>query len=65
MDYSQQFGAVAPSSSVLPMPRQNKVVLQRQYREKEGECFNTLRDVIKELTGDELQTRQDILRKGM
>ncbi|KAH0826683.1 hypothetical protein J3R83DRAFT_5073 [Lanmaoa asiatica] len=38
--------------------------MQRQYREKEGECFNTLRDVIKKLTGEELQTRQEILRKG-
>lgn len=47
------------------MPRQNKVILQRQYREKEGECFNTLRDLIKELTGEELQTRYEILRKGV
>lgn len=38
--------------------------MQRQYREKEGECFNTLRDVIKEVSGDEIHTRQEILRKG-
>ncbi|KAG9313361.1 hypothetical protein JVU11DRAFT_5676 [Chiua virens] len=50
-----------PSS---PSSRQNKVIIQRQYREKEGECFVILRDVIKKLTGDELQTRQEILKKG-
>ncbi|KAG6377603.1 hypothetical protein JVT61DRAFT_15421 [Boletus reticuloceps] len=59
------YRAVASSSSPLPVPRQSKVVLQRQYREREGECFNALRDVINELTGEELQKRQEILRKGL
>ena len=65
MDHSQQLRSVTPSSPSSSMPRQNKVVQQRQYREKEGECFNMLRDVIHKLTGEELQTRHDILRKGM
>ncbi|KAG6377597.1 hypothetical protein JVT61DRAFT_15415 [Boletus reticuloceps] len=61
------YGAAAPSSplSSESVPRQSKVVLQRQYREKEGECFHALRDVINELTGEEPQTRQEILRKGL
>ncbi|KAF8137252.1 hypothetical protein EV363DRAFT_655340 [Boletus edulis] len=62
---SSMYRAVASSSSSLPVPRQSKVVLQRQYREREGECFNALRDVIKELTGEELQKRQEILRKAI
>lgn len=57
-------GQSSPPSSPSPPSRQNKVVLQREYREKEGECFNMLRDVIGDLTGEELRTRQEILRKG-
>ncbi|KAH0835861.1 hypothetical protein J3R83DRAFT_9732 [Lanmaoa asiatica] len=57
--------APAPPDPLSPMPRQSKVISQRQYRANEGECFNTLRQVINELTGEELQTRQEILRKGM
>lgn len=54
----------SPLSS-LPFPsRQTKATMQKQYREKEGECFNMLRDAIKGLTGEEPQTRQEILRKG-
>lgn len=48
-----------------PSPsRQNKVILQREYRKKEEKCFSILRDVIKDLTREELRTRQEILRKG-
>ncbi|KAF8549583.1 hypothetical protein OG21DRAFT_1515036 [Imleria badia] len=62
---SSGYRAGISSSPPSSMPRHNKVILQRQYREKECECFNTLRDVINELTGEELQTRQEILRKGV
>jgi hypothetical protein len=64
MDYSQYRGG-SPSSPPSPSPRQNKVALQKQYREKESNAVYTLRDVIKELTGEELQTRYEILRKGV
>lgn len=47
------------------MSRQSKAIQQKQYRDKEGECINTLRDVINELTGQELQTRHEILTKGL
>ncbi|KAH0831397.1 hypothetical protein J3R83DRAFT_14064 [Lanmaoa asiatica] len=63
MDRSRH--ALAPSHPLSPMPRQRKVMLQRKYRANEGECIITLREVIKELTGKELLTRQEILRKGM
>lgn len=48
----------------LPPSRQSKVVMQRRYRKREGACIDTLRSVIKELTGKEPQTRKEILRKG-
>ncbi|KAF9225699.1 hypothetical protein BS17DRAFT_815416 [Gyrodon lividus] len=54
----------SPSRSLSPPPRQNKTMLQRQYREKEGESFSILRNVIKELAGEKPQTRQEILRKA-
>lgn len=55
-----------PGPPSLPSPsRPSKVILQRGYREKEGECFQMLRDVIKGHTGEELRTRQEILRKGL
>lgn len=47
------------------MPRESKAISQRRYRENEKECFNTLREVINELAGEEPQTRQEILTKGM
>ncbi|KAF8137571.1 hypothetical protein EV363DRAFT_1156887 [Boletus edulis] len=47
-----------------PEPRQSKVISQRGYREKEVDGFNMLRNVIKTITGEELRTRQEILRKG-
>ncbi|KAI9569894.1 hypothetical protein HD554DRAFT_461201 [Boletus coccyginus] len=54
-----------PGPPSLPSPsRPSKVILQRGYREKEGECFQMLRDVIKGHTGEELRTRQEILRKA-
>ncbi|KAH7887091.1 hypothetical protein F5I97DRAFT_1104230 [Phlebopus sp. FC_14] len=54
---------IGPEQSDRP-PRQNKTMLQRQYREKEGESFNLLRDTIKELTNEEPQTRYDVLTKA-
>ncbi|KAG8216915.1 hypothetical protein J3R82DRAFT_7191 [Butyriboletus roseoflavus] len=58
------YQAYSPRGPPSLPSQQNKVILQREYREKEGECFSTLRDVIKDLTGEELRTRQEILRKG-
>jgi len=60
----QPFPPTGSPSPPPPPPRQNKVILQRGYREKEGDCFKMLRDVIKDLTGEELRTRQEILRKA-
>ena len=37
---------------------------QREYRRKEEVCFTMLRDAIKEVSGEEPGTRQEILRKG-
>ena len=53
-----------PPGPLSPPLRQNRVVLQREYRGKEAECFNILRDVIKDLTGEDLRRRQEILKKG-
>lgn len=39
-------------------------MLQMEYREKEGGSFNMLRDIIKERSGEEPGTPQEILRKG-
>lgn len=55
---------LANSPSPPPQTRQSKAVMQKQYREKEVDCFNTLRDIIKQITKEELQTRYDILTKG-
>jgi hypothetical protein len=52
-------------SSHSPSPRPAKADLQRAYRTKEVESFNLLRDVIKDITGEEIQTRNEILRKGV
>ncbi|KIJ61537.1 hypothetical protein HYDPIDRAFT_42515 [Hydnomerulius pinastri MD-312] len=54
----------SPSLSQSPPPKVNKTILQRQYREKEGESFNLLRDAIKELTGEDPGTRSEILSKA-
>ncbi|KIJ63481.1 hypothetical protein HYDPIDRAFT_112900 [Hydnomerulius pinastri MD-312] len=56
----------SPSSSLSPSPspKQNKTILQRQYREKEGETFQLLREAIKDLTGEDLGTRTEILSKA-
>ncbi|KIJ05587.1 hypothetical protein PAXINDRAFT_103716 [Paxillus involutus ATCC 200175] len=52
-------------SSHSPSPRPAKADLQRAYRTKEVESFNLLRDVIKDITGEEIQTRNEILRKAI
>ncbi|KAN0084135.1 hypothetical protein V8E55_007639 [Tylopilus felleus] len=54
----------SPSPSPLPS-RQNKASLQKEYRKEEGESFNALRDAIRNLTGEELRTRLEILRKAV
>ncbi|KAG6377381.1 hypothetical protein JVT61DRAFT_15177 [Boletus reticuloceps] len=56
---SHAYQVPSPLNSPFPLPQKNKVITQRQYREKEAECFNALRDVIKQLTGEELVTRVD------
>ncbi|KAF8438015.1 hypothetical protein L210DRAFT_942759 [Boletus edulis BED1] len=65
MSHAYQVPSPLHSPSPLPLPPRNKVITQRHYREKEGECFNALRDVIKQLTGEELVTRYEILRKAI
>ncbi|KAI9569895.1 hypothetical protein HD554DRAFT_460956 [Boletus coccyginus] len=63
---SRTYQVHSPSHPSSTPPQQNsKVAMQRQYREKEAECFNALRDVITKLTGEELQTRHEILRKAI
>ena len=53
---------LSPLSS--PPPRQNKAISQKEYREKEGEGFNILRNVIRNITGEDPGTRLEILKKG-
>ena len=45
--------------------KQSKIQSQRQYRVKEGDGFQELRDVIRLVTGEAPQTRRDILTKGL
>jgi hypothetical protein len=49
------------------MPKQNKSVLQKQYRNKELDEFSSVRKEIRHATGGDIdpKTRQDVLRKGM
>ncbi|KAG1846084.1 hypothetical protein DFJ58DRAFT_799785 [Suillus subalutaceus] len=51
---------------VEAMPKQNKSVLQKQYRNKELDGFSLVRKEIRHATGGELdpKTRQDVLRKA-
>ncbi|OJA08786.1 hypothetical protein AZE42_01319 [Rhizopogon vesiculosus] len=44
--------------------KQSKIASQRQYRVKEGDGFQELRDVIRSLTGEAPQTRREILTKA-
>lgn len=44
--------------------KQSKIASQRQYRVKEGDGFQELRDVIRSMTGEAPQTRREILTKG-
>jgi hypothetical protein len=44
--------------------KQSKSVSQRQYRLKEGGGFQELRGVIFSVTGENPQTRGEILKKG-
>ncbi|KAG1776427.1 hypothetical protein EV702DRAFT_1046298 [Suillus placidus] len=48
------------------MPKQNKSVLQKQYRNKELDGFSLVRAEIRHATGGEIdpKTRQDVLRKA-
>ena len=45
-------------------PKQPKAVLQKQYRDREGELFNELRTSVASLTNQEPGTRQEILTQG-
>jgi hypothetical protein len=61
------FVSAAPTLSQLEaMPKQNKSVLQKQYRNKELDGFSLVRTEIRHATGGEIdpKTRQDVLRKG-
>lgn len=65
------FVSAAPTLSQLEhlveaMPRQNKSVLQKQYRNKELDGFSLVRTEIRHATGGEIdpKTRQDVLRKA-
>lgn len=44
--------------------KQSKITSQRQYRIKEGDRFQELREVIHSVTGETPQTRRDILKKA-
>lgn len=44
--------------------RQPKASLQREYRKREGDVFNELRDIIRELNNQEPATRHDILSEA-
>jgi hypothetical protein len=48
------------------MPKQNKSVLQKQYRNKELDEFSSVRKEIRHATGGDIdpKTRQDVLRKA-
>lgn len=65
------FVSAAPTLSQLEhlvdaMPKQNKSVLQKQYRNKELDGFSLVRTEIRHATGGEIdpKTRQDVLRKA-
>lgn len=45
--------------------KKDKIHSQRQYRVKEGDGFQELRDIICSLTGKSPQTRRDVLTKGL
>jgi hypothetical protein len=45
--------------------KQSKIASQRQYRVKEGDGFQELREVIRSVTGEAPQTRRETLKKGM
>lgn len=51
---------------VEAMPKQNKSVLQKQYRSKELDGFSLVRKEIRHATGGAIdpKTRQDVLRKA-
>src|SRR6267154_698806 len=45
--------------------KHSKITSQRQYRVKEGDGFQELRDVIRSVTGEAPQTRRETLKKGV
>ncbi|KAG2079797.1 uncharacterized protein F5147DRAFT_762778 [Suillus discolor] len=45
-------------------PKQSKIASQRQYRVKEGDGFQELKDVIRSVTGETPQTRRETLKKA-
>ncbi|KAG1852010.1 hypothetical protein C8R48DRAFT_777609 [Suillus tomentosus] len=44
--------------------KQSKIASQRQYRVKEGDGFQELKDVIRSVTGETPQTRRETLKKA-
>ncbi|KAF9235543.1 hypothetical protein BU15DRAFT_64730 [Melanogaster broomeanus] len=62
--HPQAYASRSSSEAQDSPARQRKSSLQRQYREKEQEHFTLLRDAVKELTGEDPPTRQEILKKA-
>ncbi|KAG2070348.1 hypothetical protein BDR04DRAFT_1100038 [Suillus decipiens] len=57
-----QFHSGAPS---YPHPaKKSKIASQRQYREKEGDGFQELREAIRSVIGETPQTRRETLKKA-
>jgi hypothetical protein len=46
------------------LAKQSKIASQRQYRVKEGDGFQELRQVIRSVTGETPQTRSETLKKA-
>ncbi|KAI6106878.1 hypothetical protein EV401DRAFT_1892340 [Pisolithus croceorrhizus] len=67
MSYSCSLGAGAPGDwdqSQGNHGRHPKAVVQRKFRRREGEDFDELRDIIKQLNDHNPRTRRDILSEG-
>ncbi|KAI6116344.1 hypothetical protein F5141DRAFT_1062413 [Pisolithus sp. B1] len=67
MSYSCSLGAGAPcdwDQSQGNHGRHPKAVVQRKFRRREGEDFDELRDIIKQLNDHNPRTRRDILSEA-
>ncbi|KAI6108628.1 hypothetical protein EDD16DRAFT_1898582 [Pisolithus croceorrhizus] len=67
MSYASPSGAGAPGDwdqSQGNQGRHPKAALQREYRKREGDVFDELRHIIKQLNDHDPQTRHDILSEA-